>query len=101
VVEDEVEVRVAEVGVSLSLVLDTGGSELERVDGPGEVGVPVDLTEGKTLTDSGLVDLDGEDAGLLEVDNLVAKGEGELLALDLLRDVGTGEGPVEDGDGTL
>jgi hypothetical protein len=51
--EDIVEVRVAEVGVDLDRVLDTRGRELERVDGPGQVGVPLGAAEGKTLTDSG------------------------------------------------
>jgi len=99
-VELTVEVRVAEVRVSLSLVLYTGGSETERVDSPGEVLVPLGLPQGKTLSDCGFIDLNGEDTGLLEVDNLVTKSESELLALNLLGDIGTGEGPVEDGDGT-
>lgn len=81
-------------------VLDAGGGEAEGVDGPGEVGVPVDLAEGKTLADSGLIDLDGEDAGGLEVDDLVAESERELLGLNLAGDINTGERPVEDGDGS-
>lgn len=84
----------------LGRVLDAGGGEAERVDGPGEVGVPVDLAEGETLADSWLIDLDGEDAGLLEVDDLVAESERELLGLGLASDVDTGEGPVEDSDGS-
>jgi hypothetical protein len=81
-------------------VLNTRGREPERVDGPKEVGVPVLLSEGKTLSDGGLVDLDGVNAGLLEVANLVSEGESELLALDLSGDVDSGERPVEDGDGS-
>lgn len=45
--ENIVEVRVAEVGVSLSLVRDTGGSESEGVNSPFEVVVPVDTAQRK------------------------------------------------------
>lgn len=86
--------------VSLSLVLDTGGSETERVDSPGKVLVPFGLPQRETLSDRRLVDLDSEDTSLLEVDNLITKSESELLALDLLGDIGTGERPIENGDGT-
>jgi hypothetical protein len=82
--------------VNLGGVLDAGGGETERVNGPGEVVVPVDLAERETFTDGRLVDLDGVDAGVLEVDNLVTKSEGELLGLGLPGDVDTGERPVED-----
>lgn len=87
--------------VDARLVLDAGGRELERVDGPREVAVPVDLAEREALADGRLVDLDRKDAGVGEVDDLVAERERELLALDLLRDVGTRERPVEDGDRAL
>ena len=36
-----------------------------------------------TLTESGLVDLNGLNARLLEVDNLIAEGKSKLLALEL------------------
>ena len=52
-----------------------------------------------TLTESRLVDLDSLDTSLLKIDDLVAKRESELLALELARDIGTRERPVEDGDG--
>jgi hypothetical protein len=45
--EDVVEVGVAEVRVGLGRVSDTGGGELEGVDSPGEVAVPVNATERK------------------------------------------------------
>ena len=98
--EDVSEVRVTEVGVDLDVVLNTRGGESERVDGPLEVGVPVLLSERETLSDGGLIDLDGLDAGVGEVDDLVSKSEGELLRLNLLGDIGSGERPVEDGDRT-
>lgn len=82
--------------MDLGRVLDARGGETERVDGPLEVVVPVDLAERETLTDGGLVDLDGVDACVLEVDDLVTESEGELLGLGLLGDVDTGERPVED-----
>lgn len=52
------------------------------------------------LTDGRLVNLDGTDAGLLEVDDFVTEGESELLGLQLTADIGAREGPVENGDGT-
>lgn len=96
--EDGVEVRVAEVGVGLGVVTDASSCEAERVDSPGEVGVPVDLAEGQTLTDGRLVDLDGEDASLLKVADLVTEGKSKLHSLGLLVNVGTRERPVENGD---
>ena len=96
---DEREVRVAEVRSNVHGVRAARGGETERVDGPSEVAGPVLLAERETLTDGGLVDLDGTNTGLLEVDDLVAEGKGDLLGLHLLADVGTGERPVEDGDG--
>jgi hypothetical protein len=52
-----------------------------------------------TLPNSRLVDLNGMNAGLLEVDNLITKSKSKLLRLQFSGDVGAGEGPVEDGDG--
>lgn len=68
----------------------------ERSNGPLEVVVPVGLSEGKSLSDSGLVDLDGLDTGSLQIGNLVPQSEGELLALNLSRGIGSGERPVQD-----
>ena len=42
--------------VGLRLVLDAGGRETERVDGPGQVGVPVGAAERQTLANGRLVD---------------------------------------------
>lgn len=86
--EDIVKVGVAEVGVSLELISDTSSGELEGVDGPFEIGIPVSATKRKltrnqyrskiarsgnthALTDGRLIDLDGVDTCLLEVDNFV------------------------------
>ncbi|KAH9943489.1 golgi-body localization protein domain-containing protein [Epithele typhae] len=112
--EDVVEVGVAEVRVSLESVGDTSSGDLERRESPVEVRLPVSLTERElwaismsgsidikqtqtyTLTKSRLINLNGLDASLLQVDDLVAEGEGELLALELTGDIRTREGPVED-----
>jgi hypothetical protein len=100
-VEEVLELRVTEVRVDLSAVGDTGGGQLEGVDGPLEVGDALGASaEGKTLTEGGLIDLDDLDASGLEVNNLVTDGESELLSLDGLVDIVTGEGPAETGDGT-
>ena len=40
------------------------------------------------------------DAGLLKIDDFVAERKSELLGLELARDVGTRERPVEDRNGT-
>ena len=51
-----------------------------------------------TLTDSWLINLNGLDTSLFQIHHFIAEGEGELLGLELTRDIGTGEGPVEDGN---
>ena len=50
------------------------------------------------FTDGRLVNLDGADAGFLEVNDFVTESESKLLGLKFARDVGTSEGPVENGD---
>ena len=100
-VEEVLELRVTEVRVDLSVVVDTGGGETERLDGPVEVGNTLGAgAERETLTESGLIDLDDLDTGGLEVNNLVAEGKGELLSLDGLVDIVTRERPTETGDRT-
>ena len=117
--EEVLELRVAEVGVNLGRVLNSGGGQLEAVDSPLEVGVTlralperetllINLSasmltilngQGGTYTKSRLIDLDDEDAVLLEIDDLVTEGQSELLALDGLVNVDTGERPPQAGDG--
>ena len=100
-VEEVLELRVTEVRVDLSGVLDTGGGETESLDGPVEVGLTLLAgAERETLTESGLIDLDDIDTGLLKVDDLVTEGKSELLSLDGLVDVVTRERPSQAGDGT-
>lgn len=98
--EDVSEIRVAEVRVDLNVILDTRGGESERVNGPLEVVVPVLLSERETLSDGRLIDLDSLDTSLGEVDDLVSESKSKLLGLNLLGNIGSGERPVEDGDGT-
>ncbi|KAK1242143.1 hypothetical protein MKX07_000129 [Trichoderma sp. CBMAI-0711] len=100
-VEEVLELRVAEVGVDLSGVLDAGGGQAESVDSPLEVGITLlARAERETLTESRLIDLDDVDAGGLEVDDLVTQSQSELLGLDGLVDVVTGERPSQAGDGS-
>lgn len=100
-VEEVLELRVAEVGVDLSAIGDTGGGQLEGVNSPLEVGnTGLTSAEGKTLTESRLVDLNHSNASGLKVNNLVAKSESELLSLDGLVDIVTGERPPQASDGT-
>jgi hypothetical protein len=99
-VEEVLELGVAEVRVDLGRVLDTSSAETESLDGPVEVGSALLAgTEGKTLTEGRLVDLDDVDASRLEVDDLVAEGKSKLLSLDGLVNVVTGERPPQAGDG--
>jgi hypothetical protein len=88
-VEEVLELGVAEMGVDLGGVLDTGASKLERVDGPRQVLLALStLAERKTLTEGRLVDLNDVDAGSLKVNNLIAESESKLLSLDGLVDGG-------------
>jgi len=53
-----------------------------------------------SFTNSGLIDLDGADTSLLEINDFIAESKGKLLRLQFPGDIGTRERPVEDGDGT-
>ncbi|CAH0014573.1 unnamed protein product [Clonostachys rhizophaga] len=98
--EEVLELRVAEVRVDLSVVLDTSSAESESLDGPVEVGSALLAgAERETLTESRLIDLDDTDTGVLEVNNLVAESKSKLLSLDGLVNVVTRERPSEAGDG--
>ena len=100
-VEEVLELRVTEVGVDLSAIGDTSGGQLEGVNSPLEVGnTGITSAEGKTLTESRLVDLNHSNASGLKVNNLVAESESELLSLDGLVDIVTGERPPQASDGT-
>lgn len=99
-VEEVLELGVAEVRVDLGGVLNASGCKTESIDSPLEVGIALAAgTERETLTEGRLIDLDDVDAGLLEVDDLVTKGQSKLLGLDGLVNVVTGERPSEAGDG--
>jgi len=100
-VEEVLELRVTEVRVNLSRVLDTSSGQLEAVDSPVEVVLTLLAgTERETLTKSGLVNLNDVDTSGLEVNNLVTKSKSKLLSLDRLVNIVTRERPTETGDGT-
>lgn len=91
-VEEVLEFGVAEVGVDLGAIRNAGGGEAEGLNCPFEVGITgSSSTERETLTESGLVDLDDEDTSSLKINNLVTESKGELLSLDRLVDIITGE----------
>jgi len=71
--ERTVEVGVAEVRSDEGRGLNSGGGESERVDGPEEVGVPVDSSKGKTLSDRRL--RTGKDPMVLDSNQTVSGGE--------------------------
>ncbi len=92
---DVAEVRVAHVGVDLGLVAHRRGRDPEAVDGPLQVLVPAVAAQRQPLADRRLVDLDHLDPGLLEVGDLVADRERELLAGLRARLVVADERPLE------
>lgn len=97
--EEVLELGVAEVGVDLGGVLNTRDRQAERLDSPVEVSLTLLAgAEWETLTESWLIDLDDEDTGSLEVNNLIAESESKLLSLDGLVNIVTWEGPSEAGD---
>jgi hypothetical protein len=50
--EDVVEVGVAEMAVGLQCIRDASGGELERIDRPSQVGIPISATKRKLLSNS-------------------------------------------------
>jgi hypothetical protein len=98
--EDIVEVTIAEMGVCLCAVRNTSGGETERVHSPCQVGVPVRSAERESFTDSGLVNLNGINARLFKIDDLISESKSDLLSLDFSGDVGARETPVQDRHGT-
>lgn len=100
-VEEVLELRVAEVRVDLSGVLDTSGGQAESLDSPLEVGVTLLAgAERETLTESRLIDLDDVNASGLEVNNLITESQSKLLSLDGLVNIITRERPSQAGDGS-
>jgi len=100
-VEEVLELRVTEVRVNLSGVLDTSSRKLEAVYGPVEVSLTLLAgTERETLTESRLVNLDDVNTGSLKINNLVAESESKLLSLDGLVNIVTRERPTKTSDGT-
>lgn len=97
--ENILEVTVAHMGVDDSGVGDAGSREQESIDGPLEVVVKVNSTKRKTLTDGRLINLDVDNTSLLQINDLVTDGKGELGADDRAGDVITDEGPLQAGDG--
>lgn len=98
--EDILEVTVAHVGVDDGGILDTGGREQEGIDSPLEVKVKVNRAERETLANGGLIDLDVDNASLLQIGDLVADGQSQLGADDGAGNVITDKGPLQAGDGT-
>lgn len=100
-VEEVLELRVAEVRVDLSGVLDTSGGQAESLHSPLEVGITLlARAERETLTESRLIDLDDVNAGRLKVDNLVTESQSKLLSLDRLVNIITRERPSQASDGS-
>jgi len=91
-VEEVLELGVAEVGMDLGRVLDTGNGETERLDGPVKVCLALlSGTERKTFTESRLIDLNDVDTSSLEVNNFVTKSKSKLLSLNGLVNIITRE----------
>ena len=58
--------------VHLDVVFDPRSGQAERIDSPLEIVVPVGFAEWKSLSNGGFVNLDGLDASLREIDDLVS-----------------------------
>jgi len=98
--EEVLELRVAEMGVDLGAVGNTGGGQTERLDSPVKIFITLlACTKRQTLTQSRLVDLDDVDTSRLEVEDFVTQGKSKLLSLHGLVDVVTRERPAEASDG--
>ena len=98
-VDDLAEFGVAQVRVDLGVGTHRGGGQAEGSHGPVQVvGVAVGV-QGQELTQGGLVDLDGGDAGGLKVGDLVAQRQADLVGNLAERQVVAREGPRDDRDG--
>jgi len=98
-VKEVLELGVAEVRVDLGDIFDTSSGEAERLNGPVEVEITLlSGAEGKTLTESGLIDLDNTDTCSLKVDDFITESKGELLSLHRLVNIITGERPPQASD---
>ena len=75
-------------------------ASLKEFDRPVEVRGLVGVAQREQLAQGGLVHLDDADAGRLEVGDLLAEGEGDLVGGDAERLVVANEGPREDRHGT-
>ena len=96
-----VQVRVTEVRVDLSSVLDTGGGDSERLSSPVQVlGSLLASSQRQTLSDGRLIDLDDCNTSSLQVLDLISQSQTQLQGLDLLRNVISWERPSETGDRT-
>src|SRR5712691_5404205 len=93
-----VELAVAHMRVNLRGVAHTCRREAERIDGPLQIARPVRAAQRQTLAEGRLVDLNHPDAGRLEVDHLIADGQGDLLGGFRARLVVAHERPLQDRD---
>src|SRR6266566_4560194 len=78
VLYDIVKLRVAQVRVDLCGVLHAARGEMETEYGPIEVVLPVRMTQGQSLTQGWLVDLNHADASRFQVLYFVAYGQSDL-----------------------
>ena len=95
-VDDDVELGVAQVGVDLGGGRRAAGGQAEGAHRPLQVVGPVGQPQRQGLADGGLVDLHDGDAGGLQVGDLRAQGERQLVGDLGTRDVVAHEGPGHD-----
>ena len=77
---DVVELRIAHVGVDLGVVGHTIGRDAEALHRPVQVLLPLRPTQRQPLAQRRLVDLDDADAGLFQIQHLLADGQRQLPA---------------------
>ena len=96
-----IQVRVTEVRVDLSLVLNNGGSDSEGFSGPLVVlGSFFTSSQWQTFSDGWFIDLDDLNTGGFQVSDFVSDSQSQLVGLGLLVDIVSWERPSQTSDWT-
>ena len=90
-VEEVLEFRVAEMAVDLCAIFNASSGQIERVHSPLQVSFPLlACSEGEAFTERWLIDLDDVNTSSLKVNDLISEGQCELLSLNRLMNIVTG-----------
>ena len=91
ILDDVVKLAVAHMGVNLGFVLNPTGGDAKAFHRPLQVGWPVRLTQRQPFANGRFVDLDDADAGLFQVQHLIAQCQCQLQARRFPADILTGK----------